>query len=91
MSTDAVRDNNIPEIARFCVICELLYVAEGTALDDVKTAKFCIQRIQQLVSGSHIPLLLRDNIYREKLAKVVQMIKENEKKVVLVNYGITKV
>lgn len=63
------------DIIKHVAICELLYIAEGTALDDPKTSAFCVKRIQQLAQGETIPLLLKPQVYREKLDKVLMMLK----------------
>lgn len=69
-------DNQVPDLAKHVALSELLYIAEGTALDDPKTAKFCIMRIQQITRGDTVPFLLKPNQFHEKLEKVLRMIKD---------------
>ena len=68
-------DNQVPDLAKHVAMCELLYIAEGTALDDPKTAKFCVARIQQIARGDTVPFLLKQPAFYEKLEKVMRMIK----------------
>jgi hypothetical protein len=72
----------VPDLAKHVALSELLYIAEGTALDDPKTAKFCINRIQQISRGDSVPFLLPANKYHEKLEKVMLMIKHTSGKVI---------
>lgn len=68
-------EERLPELATLVALSELLYIAEGTALDDPKTAKFCINRIQKLARGETIPFLLKPVAFKEKLAKVQLMLR----------------
>ena len=68
----------LPDFVIHTVLSELLYIAEGTALDDPKTAKFCILRIQQLSQGVDFPLMLKPQVYRDKLEQVMRMLKPHE-------------
>ncbi len=65
----------IPDLAKHVAISELLYIAEGTALDDPKTARFCLLRVQKLATGDTVPLLLKPNVVYEKIDKVTRMLK----------------
>lgn len=70
-------DQAIPDLAKHVALSELLYIAEGTALDDPKTAKFCVKRIQQITTGDTVPFLLKPNVFKEKLEKVMRMLKND--------------
>jgi hypothetical protein len=74
-----IQANKIPEVAIHCVLSELLYIAEGTVLDDPKTTRFCLQRIQKIAQGIQIPVNLKPDEFQTKLAKVVQMLKDRGK------------
>lgn len=67
----------LPELATLVALSELLYIAEGTALSDPATAKFCIVRIQKLTRGETIPFLMKPNAFKEKLEKVMLMLKHS--------------
>lgn len=65
----------VPDLAKHVALSELLYIAEGTAMDDPKTAKFCISRIHEITQGTTIPLLLKPSAFHEKLDKVLRILK----------------